>query len=118
MSIIRRRRGQQDYLYFQYYDSGKKIEEYIGPADNVETWKAWERTRRVYESKFSDWLENRLSELDKTVASATGLDRRRLEVPETAPVTPTIPEIPESFGFGRSLRTSRKNKTKGKRPNK
>jgi hypothetical protein len=99
MSIIRRRRGEQEYLYFQYYDNGKKIEEYIGPADNAETWEAWDRTRSLYLSKFSDWLKNRITELDKNVADAM--------------------VIPQSFGLGRSFKIAPKSKEKkGRRPGK
>ncbi len=116
MSVIRRTRGGQEYLYFQYYDNGKKVEKYIGPAKNNRTWEQWDHVRTEYVRELSDRLKRRMSELDTSVAIILGLDRRRI----LEAVKPQVGAIAEltSLPMPRAPSVSgapRKKKSKGKR---
>jgi hypothetical protein len=75
MSIVQRMRGERAYLYFQYYENGRKMEVYLGPAENHD---AWMRGRQRLVDYRNREMKEQIDVVDKKIAERLRLTHRRL----------------------------------------
>jgi hypothetical protein len=77
MSVVTKRVAGKEYVYFQTYQDGRRVDLYIGPAVDPRTWiDARERLRDYRQGE----MVSELATVDKKIAERLKLTRRRLQL--------------------------------------